>query len=85
MDNFFNTEEAKEDKSLSQGNEDDILACAADVLNNATTASASSDTGDDKGQIKEKSADEPEKEKKLKLSDMHVITFDNGIEDFLAE
>lgn len=60
------------------------MACAADVVNNATTASASSDTGDDKGQIKEKS-DEPEKEKKLKLSDMHVVTFENGIDEFIAE
>ena len=49
VDNFFDTEESKEEKSLSQGNEDDVLACAADVINNGTTASASSDTGDDKG------------------------------------
>lgn len=55
--NFFNVDDAGEDKAAVQRNEDDILACAAEVLNNPSTASASSDAGDDKGQIKEKEAD----------------------------
>ena len=54
------------------------------MLNNGTTASASSEISDDKEQIKEKS-NESEKEKKLKLSDMHVVTFENGTSLILNE
>ena len=56
-ENFIDPDDTKEDKPVSQSNDDDILACAANVMNNVTTASASSDTGDDKGQIKEKGSE----------------------------
>jgi hypothetical protein len=87
-EDFLDPEEAKEDGSPDQVNEDDILACAVDLANNATTASASSGLADeDKGQIKEKgvAASGGPKEQKLRLSIAHQVKFEAGIDAFVAE
>lgn len=85
-EDFFDPDDAGEDGAAAQANEDDILACAADLMNNVTTASASSGTEEqDNRQIKEKgAASRASKEPKLRLSDTYVVKFDAGIDEFIA-
>jgi hypothetical protein len=87
-EDFLDPEEEKDDDKANRANEDDILACAADLLNNVTTASSGAED-DDKGQIKDgtqaKATDSKAKTQKVRLSVVHLVKFDAGIDAFVAE